>query len=148
MAKYPLLDTSSFIQYRHLLTRRLTDKLRMSIVVFYELTATTISESDLQQLNKVRLELNKTERLVMPTMSDWWETAKMIRRLRFGQKRKSGGQTPKIQHAQTLQNDALIARSASLHDCFVITNNIDDFSLFLPFMPKLEIVSAEEFFGE
>lgn len=80
-------------------------------------------------------------------MLDWYETAKVIRRLRFGEKSASRGKTPKISNAQKLQNDALIARSAWTNNCFVVTTDVDDFSLFLPFMKNLEIISAEDFFS-
>ncbi len=146
--KFPLIDTVSVIQYRQEISssESLIDKMRLSMVVFYELTATTIDKSHLKLYEKWHKTFNKQGLLLTPTMLDWYETAKVIRRLRFGEKSASRGKTPKISNAQKLQNDALIARTAWTNDCFVITTDVDDFSLFLPFMKKLEIISAAEFF--
>jgi predicted nucleic acid-binding protein len=71
----------------------------------------------------------------------------LIRRLRFGDKSASHGLTPKLVHAHKLQNDALIARTATTAKCYVVTQDTDDFQQFTPFMPKLEVVSGEDFFG-
>ena len=125
----------------------LIEKMRLSIVVLYELTATTIRKSDFQELDYIRQTFHKRGDLLVPTMTDWWETVKMIRRLRFGEKTAAQGKTPKMPDAYRLQNDALIARSASLHECFVVTTNINDFNHFEPYMEKLEIISADEFFA-
>ncbi len=46
-----------------------------------------------------------------------------------------------------LQNDALIARGAYTHKCFVVTDNIRDYRLLQKVMPKLEVIPAKEFFG-
>lgn len=48
--KFPLFDTNSNIQYRKEISasKSLIPKMRLSIVVFYELTATTIDNSSLQ----------------------------------------------------------------------------------------------------
>lgn len=146
--KFPLFDTNANIQYRKEISasKFLIPKMRLSIIVFYELTATTVDNSSLQLYERwLKIAVEK-ELLLTPTMSDWYETAKVIRRLRFGEKSSSRGKTPKISNAQKLQNDALIARTAWTNDCFVVTTDVDDFSLFLPFMKKLEIISAAEFF--
>jgi hypothetical protein len=111
------------------------------------LTATTIDNSFLQLYEKWYKSFQNDGFLLTPSTTDWYETAKVIRRLRFGEKSASHGKTPKISNAQKLQNDALIARTAWTNDCFVITTDIDDFSLFLPFTKNLEIISAEDFFN-
>ncbi len=49
--------------------------------------------------------------------------------------------------ATVLQNDALIARSEYTHDCFVVTENVKDFSLLQKVMPKLEVIPAADFFS-
>ena len=121
--------------------------MHFSSVVLYELTATTISADDLDIFENWRKFHDKNDSLITPDKNDWWETAKLIRRLRFGDKSASHGLTPKLQHAQQLQNDALTARTATLAKCYVVTKDIDDFQQFLPFMPNLEIVSDIEFFG-
>jgi len=147
--KFPLFDTGAIIQYRREIqsSKNLISKMRLSMVVFYELTATTIDQSHLKLYENWRILFNQQGLLFTPTMLDWNETAKLIRRLRFGQKTASHGKTPKLNHAHELQNDALIARTSRLHDCYIVTTDVDDFSHFLPFMKKLEIVSADDFFN-
>ena len=145
--KKPILDTNSFIEYKSHISDTLLEKMKLSIIVLYELTATTISKQDFQDLNQIRQTFTKRDDLITPTINDWWETAKLIRRLRFGEKTAAGGLTPKMKNAHQLQNDALIARTAWTHDCFVVTTNAFDFGLFEPFMEKLEVISAEEFFA-
>ncbi len=122
-------------------------KMHFSSVVLYELAATTVSADDLDVYESWRKFHDKHKSLITPDKVDWWETAKLIRRLRFGDKSASHGLTPKLTHAHQLQNDALIARTATNAKCYVVTEDTDDFLQFLPFMPKLEIVSGEDFFG-
>lgn len=147
--KFPLFDTGTVIQYRREIesSNVLIGKMRLSMVVFYELTATTVDKSELKLYEKWHKSFYRDGYLLTPTMKDWLETAKTIRRLRFGEKTASRGKTPKLPDSHRLQNDALIARTAWANDCFVVTTDIDDFSLFLPFMKRLEIISAEEFFA-
>lgn len=147
--KFPLFDTNAIIQYRDQISssKSLIPKMRLSMVVFYELTSTTIDKSSLKLYEKWLKASLKKELLITPTMTDWYETSKVVRRLRFGEKTASHGKTPKVSNAQKLQNDALIARTAWVNQCFVVTTDIDDFSRFLPFIKNLEIILAEDFFS-
>ena len=43
-------------------------------------------------------------------------------------------------------NDALIERTASLNNCFVVTHKLHDFDRFLPYMKGLVILPADDFF--
>ena len=145
-----VFDQNIFTEYSSILGNKsngLVFKMHFSSVVLYELTATTISADDLDIFENWRKFHDKNATLITPDKVDWWETAKLIRRLRFGDKSASHGLTPKLQHAHQLQNDALIARTATLAKCYVVTKDIDDFQQFVPFMPNLEIVSDIEFFG-
>lgn len=146
--KYPLFDTNCIIQYRQTIEneKNLLGKMRLSMVVYYELTATTIDNSTLKFYDKWLKLFDKDNLLLTPSMLDWYETSKLIRRLRFGEKSASHGKTPKLSNAQKLQNDALIARTAWTNDCFVVTTDVDDFEYFLPFIKNLIIISAEDFF--
>ncbi len=146
--KYFVFDQNIFTSYPKILrggSSTLSVKMHFSSVVLYELTATTVSADDLDRYQYLRKLNDKNGTLLTPDKNDWWETAKLIRRLRFGEKSASHGLTPKIRHAQQPQNDALIARTATLAKCYVITKDIDDFQKFLP---NLEVVSDVEFFGE
>jgi predicted nucleic acid-binding protein len=148
--KYPLFDTNSIIEYRQTIEneKNLLGKMRLSMVVYYELTATTIDNSMLKFYDKWFKLFDNDNLLLTPAKTDWYETAKLIRRLRFGEKSASHGKTPKMPNAQKLQNDALIARTAWTNDCFVVTTDVDDFEHFLPFMKNLIIISAEDFFRQ
>ena len=90
--------------------------------------------------------MNEGGRVLTPTAQDWWECAKVIRRLRFRQKVAAHGKTPRLQHAQQLQNDALIARTAVLNQCVVVTVDIDDYLELSRFM-KVNAIRATEYFG-
>lgn len=144
-----VFDQKFFVEYSKILSGNdnLVLKMRFSSVVLYELTATTISAGDLDLYERWRKVHDKGNTLLTPNKTDWWETAKMIRRVRFGDKSASHGLTPKLQHAHQLQNDALIARTATFAKCYVVTKDVDDFQNFVPFLPNLEIVGDREFFG-
>ncbi len=109
--------------------------------MFYtKLTATTIDESTLRKYDRWRKLLISNNRLLIPTSSDWWETAKSIRRLYL----KKMAPVSKL---RTLQNDGLIARLAVKNQGFVVTSDVDDFEILKREMPKLEVVSADYFFS-
>src|SRR5438874_172525 len=63
----------------------------------------------------------KMKPLLNPTARDWRETSKAIWRLYL----MKDTQPTKL---RTLRNDALIARLAVIHDGFVVTHDIDDYS--------------------
>lgn len=138
MVKRPIFDTSVFSDYVARIEDILVSCLFPSIV-FYELVAASIDDSALQKYERWRILTNKSKLLINPTASDWWETSKAIRRLYL-----SGNEQPtKI---KTLRNDALIARLAVMNDGFVVTHDVDDFQVIQKVMPRLEIMSAREFF--
>jgi len=139
MAKRPIFDTSIFSDYAVLIEDLLLSCLFPS-VIFYELVATSIDDSTLKKYERWRGLANKNKLLINPTVSDWWETSKAIRRLYLMQ----AEQQTKI---KTLRNDALIARLAVIHDGFVVTHDIDDFQIIQKVMPNLKILAAQEFFG-
>lgn len=136
----PLLDTSVFSTYINQIDKSV-DSFYFSIVVFYELMASLIDESTLQKYEHWLTVLHKADRLLIPTKTDWIITAKSVRRLRH-LKLIDKNLSPTV-----LQNDALIARGAFTHKCFVVTDNIRDYELLQKVMPKLEVIPAKEFFG-
>jgi len=139
MAKKPICDTSVFSDYAHYVDRIILSVLFPTVVLF-ELVATSIDEASLQKYERWRVLLNKNACLINPMPSDWWETSKAIRRLYL----MDNVQPTKI---KTLRNDALIARLAVMHDGFVVTHDVDDFQIIQKIMPRLEIISAQEFFN-
>ena len=134
--KSPLLDANVFIEYE--IPEAVLAKMYLSTVVLYELITANIDDSTLDLYSSWRKAYND---------SDWFECAKLIRNLLRGQKSKTHGYIQKITSAQQQQNDALIARTAFLHNCFVVTNNIKDFEKFLLYMKGLIIVLSSYFFG-
>lgn len=138
--KYPMFDTSVFSPYRKRIDKFIPVS-KFSLVVFYELAATNIDDGTIQKLEMWKNTLSKVNSLITPTQTDWINAAKSIRRLR---KLKL---IDKNMPATILQNDALIARSAYTHDCFVVTENVKDFTLLQKVMPKLEVIPAKEFFS-
>ena len=136
----PLLDTSVFSTYIKQINANV-DSYYFSSVVFYELIASLIDESTMQKYASWESTSFKTKRLITPTRTDWIISAKAIRQLRHLRL------IDKNLSATSLQNDALIARCASMHNCFIVTDNIRDFTLLQKVMPKLDVIPANEFFG-
>jgi len=136
----PLLDTSVFSTYKDQIDKNLR-AFGFSSVVFYELIASLIDESTLKKYLLWQTEFVRTDRLFTPTRTDWIASAKAVRRLRHL------NLINKNLASTALQNDALIARSATMHKCFVVTENIRDFSLLQKVMSKLEVIPAKEYFG-
>ena len=139
MAKSPVFDTSVFSPFSRLIEPQIPYALFPSIV-FYELTATSIDESILKRYERWRISLGKIDRVLTPTASDWWETAKAIRRLYL----KKNAPVSKL---KTLQNDALIARLAVKNKGFVVTMDVDDYEIIKREMPELEVISGDYFFS-
>ena len=137
--KLPLLDSSVFSPYREKI-ESLINSTKLSLVVIYELNATNVDDSTFQKVERWRISAQKSKRLITPTQTDWLMAANAVRRLR---KLKL---IDKNLSAAVLQNDALIARSAFTHDCFVVTENTKDFILLQKVMPKLEVIPAKDFF--
>lgn len=127
-----VFDQNIFVSYSNIIhnDNYLASKMCFSSVVLYELTATTVSADDLDIYERLRKLHDKHGTLITPDKADWWETAKLIRRLRFGDKSASYGLTPKLQHAHKLQNDSLIARTATNAKCYVVTEDMDDLVVF------------------
>ena len=142
--KSPLLDTNVFIEYE--ISEAVLSKMYLSTVVLYELIAANIDDSTLDLYSSWKKAYNDSHLLLTPTMSDWFESSKLIRNLLRGQKSKTKGYVQKITSAQQQQNDALIARTTFLHNCFVVTNNVKDFEKFLPYLKGLIIVPSSYFF--
>ncbi|MDQ3089292.1 MAG: hypothetical protein M3Q78_11965 [Acidobacteriota bacterium] len=135
-----MYDSSVFSRYGGTIDR-LIEFSKLSTVVIYELSATNIDKTTVQKIERWKIDAQKSNRLITPSQSDWLTIAKSVRRLRHLRL------IDKNLSATVLQNDALIARSAYTHDCFVVTENIRDFTLLQKVMPKLEVIPAKEFFS-
>lgn len=138
--EYPLLDTSVFSSYKKQIDTNF-DSFHFSVVVFYELMASMIDKSTMQKYEHWLKVLDKADKLLIPTKTDWIISAKAVRRLRHLKL------IDKNLSPTALQNDALIARTSFIHKCFVVTDNIRDYALLQKVMPKLEVIPAAEFFN-
>ena len=139
-----VFDTNVYIEFPALIAT--AKKSALSAVVFYELTATNISDGELK-FYELTFDAAKAEkRLLTPSDFDWREAAKMVRRLR------QLSLTAKATTATVLQNDALIARTAWIHEYAVVTGDIDDFELLKKVLPKkstrleLQLFTPQQYF--
>ena len=139
MAKKPIFDTSVFPDYAKEIENQIIFCL-FPTIIFYELVATSLDDSTLQKYERWHSLHNKNKSLINPTQTDWWETSKAIRRLYL---MKAAPQSK----LKTIRNDALISRLAAMHDGFVVTHDIDDFQIIQKAMPKLDVISANQFFS-
>jgi predicted nucleic acid-binding protein len=140
MAKSPIFDTSTIIEYSENVESLYHSALFPSIV-FFELIATSIDESSFKKYSRWHNALKKADRMLTQTENDWWETSKTIRRMYLSKIAQEG-------KLKALRMDALIARLAVKNDGFVVTVDFDDFALIKKAVPPLQIISAAEFFGE
>lgn len=140
MVIHPIFDTNTIIKYRNEIEKYFRINYFVSFV-FFELTATSISQDELKLYSAWREKLKKSYRILSPTENDIWETAKAIRRLYI---KKIAPQTKLL----TLRTDAIIARlSIKQKDSFIVTNDIDDFLIIKREMKDLRVISADEFFA-
>ena len=130
-----LYDTSVYIDALRrqdtskLLARGSTSEvLSLSAVVLEELYAGA-DESTAKLLSKLQRDFDGAKRLLVPELSDWATTGRLIARIgekcgyeRIGRSR--------------LTNDALIATSASRTGAVVLTINARDFGLIAEFLPS------------
>jgi predicted nucleic acid-binding protein len=142
----PVFDTNVLLSYRTRIPESDQIKMALSTVVLYELTATTIDKSEWQRYDALRRAHHKNGTLLTPNRQDWWETAKLVSRIRFQDKRDARGLTPPLAAPDRLQNDALIARAAHLRQYFIVTSNLKDFAQIQQFLP-VKVVSATDYFG-
>ena len=140
MAIRPILDTSSIIAYRSQIESVIHSAFIPSIV-FFELLATSFSQSELKMYTRWRAQMNEIDQLISPTETDFWETGKSINRLYL----RKAAQESKL---KTLRMDALIARLAVKSKNFIVTVDTDDFEIIKKDMKQLVIVSAQDFFGQ
>lgn len=132
-----LFDSSVYIRALRgdgsLLLHRWASKtpLWLSAVVLEELyagTQATGRRSDFQAVAKLERDFDRAGRILVPNLSDWSNTGKILARLaqRHGYEQIGRGR---------LSNDALIAASASRTGILVLTANQRDFVRLAEFCP-------------
>ena len=152
-----IFDTNTYSSYKHKFKPSDVESSALSIIVFYELTATKI-DSKKRRLWDDYFRFHQTNKtLLIPSEEDWKICSQIV-----WQMHRHGKSVPKA--ATAFQNDALICQSAvSWHlenpeerpPCAVVTENIRHFSLIADYLnkrlkknqPKLLVVSAKDYFS-
>lgn len=119
----------------------------MSIVVLQELVAGARDASAVKELKAAKQHYEKTDRILVPTLEDWWEVGVVINALQRGRKSKKSGLIPKMSAVEKyrITNDVLIARTARRAGVTVITDNTDDFARIKKFC-NVSFLSGRQFF--
>jgi len=78
-----VFDTDIYIKYRPPINLR---GLLFSAIVLHELVAGAADDSEIQFAEIIRSQGNAENRILTPTMIDWWEAGKILYRLRQGKK--------------------------------------------------------------
>jgi len=152
-----IFDTNTYSSYKHKIKPSDVEISALSIVVFYELTATKISSKKRRLWDGYFRHHQTNHTLIIPAQEDWRICSQI-----FWQMHRNGENIPKT--ATAFQNDALICQSAiSWHlenpaerpPCAVITENLKHFSLIADYLNKrlkrnelkLIVVSAKDYFS-
>jgi predicted nucleic acid-binding protein len=151
-----VFDANIYSSYKNRLKPSDLEKLALSTVVFYELTATKIISKKRRLWDDYFRFHQNNQTLITPTEDDWRVCSQIIWQMHL-----NGENLPKT--ATVLQNDALICQSAiSWHlenstenpPCAIITENFKHFSLIADYLnrrlkktePKLVVVPAKNYF--
>jgi predicted nucleic acid-binding protein len=149
--KYRVFDTNIFSSYKDQLTEAEKGKMALSLVVFYELTATKIYPQKRRIWDQVLQKHNQDNTLIVPNEKDWHICSRIVWMMH-----QQGESVPK--DATAFQNDTLICQSAlafSDNPPLIVTENVKHFSLIAEYLndsrkkgnSKLEIISAKEYFS-
>lgn len=129
--KKPVFDTNVFISYKRQVfgNEKLISKMALSLVVLCELTYSATNNQRFQLYEKWRQDFYRNGLLIVPSMLDFWNSAKKIRTLKIQEEKDSIKVQRPDDDAIRLQNDALIAFTISQKsNYFLVTDNVKDFS--------------------
>ena len=119
----------------------------LSLVVLCELTATNIKRETLQIFEQWRENYHADGLLIVPSMLDFWNTAKKIRALKIAEEKDFRKLQRPPDDALRLQNDTLIAYTVGqTENCYLVTSNVKDFER-LQRVIDFEFQSSDKFFG-
>lgn len=145
-----IFDTNIFSSHKNKLTTGDYQKMALSLVVFYELTATKITPRKRQNWETLIREHHADKTLIVPSLEDWHIASRVVWMMH--------GNNESISiSATSLQNDVLICQSAasfSKDPPIIVTQNLKDFSLIADYInrvrpgksSKLIVQSAREYF--
>ncbi len=138
-------DTNIWIAYK---PTKFPNSLVMSAVVLQELLAGAVDKADVKRWEVARNQFEKADKILVPTLEDWWQAGKIINALLRGLKSESRGETPRLHPNQKYQiiHDALIAVTAHRFGALVVTDNVGDFENIRRYC-KVKIKSGKEFFS-
>lgn len=119
----------------------------LTSVVVQELIAGAVDDSQAKAIADLAKQLDKVDRLLVPTLEDWIEAGKILNNLLRGARSKNRGRTPKLppEEKQRLFRDALIARCAKRAGATLVTDNVKDFEKIARYC-ELKIKTGEDFF--
>ena len=120
----------------------------MSAVVLQELAAGANDASAIKELERLRQECRKANKLLVPNEEDWWHAGLVLNALQRGRRSKKTGRIPKISVAERnrIINDVLIARTAKRAGVMVVTDNVNDFIKIRNFC-DVKIISGSKYFS-
>ncbi|HEU4873820.1 MAG TPA: PIN domain-containing protein [Pyrinomonadaceae bacterium] len=120
----------------------------MSAVVLQELAAGANDASAIKELDRLRQECRKANKLLVPNEEDWWHAGLVLNSLQRGRRSKKTGRIPKISVAERYRiiNDVLIARTAKRAGVMVVTDNVNDFMKIRNFC-DVKIISGSKYFS-
>ena len=120
----------------------------MSAVVLQELAAGANDASAIKELERLRQECRKANKLLVPNEEDWWHAGLVLNALQRGRRSKKTGKIPKISVAERnrIINDVLIARTAKRAGVMVVTDNVNDFIKIRNFC-DVKIISGSKYFS-
>lgn len=151
-----IFDSNAYSSYKNKLRPSDIQNSALSMIVFYELTATKITSKKRRLWDGYFRFHQNNDTLITPNKEDWRICSQIIWQMHL-----NGESVPKP--ATALQNDALICQSAiAWHlenplerpPCAIITENFKHFSLIADYLnkrlkknqPKLIIVPAKNYF--
>ena len=120
----------------------------MSAVVLQELVAGANDASRIKDLERLRQEYRKANKLLVPNEEDWWHVGLVLNALQRGRKSKKTGKIPRISVGERHQiiNDVLIARTAKRASVMVVTDNVNDFEKIRNFC-DIKIINGSKYFS-
>lgn len=155
MRRIRIFDANVFSTHKNALTSNDYFNSALSVVVYYELTATKIESKKRRFWNKIVDFHRSQDTLLSPTADDWRVCSQMI-----WQMHQNRENVPS--EATAFQNDALICQSAiswqradkNQRSCAIITENTKHFLLLAEYLnerlllaePKLVVVDAKDYF--
>ena len=137
-------DADVIIKYSF---KRLPARYLLTSVVVQELIAGAVDDSQAKEIAALARQLDKVNRLLIPTREDWIEAGKILNNLLRGARSKNRGKTPKRppEEKQRLFKDVLIARCAKRAGATLVTDNVKDFKKIARYC-EVKVKTGEEFF--